>query len=453
MTLRECAQNGNAASTWQDDHLGTFANYIYLLQTSQAGMAAHGPVIALCGNSERLTGASCNCLKSLRLGSWTKYTSASRISTPCIYGVYLRHRRRLHSESTVRAAPLSAERRLSTILAKGETILKSQHAPSEACVQEALQECEGFAALLKKATESSTNRPSKVVKNDVYSPASTLLSLDETQKDHAPPSPSTALLAVSIRDNAADKVSKLAYDIMTSPQVFISPRDLETYVKTQSLLGRPDTLPQILQLYATKLVPVPNSSPLRLRKPNPNKVSAAIPLPVANMALTAAIETKRLPICLDIIKLSVCTTAYRRSQMLRRALFPMTVLAAAPVAVYILASKLSVYQNTMDDTTATNILFTGMLAYVGFTATIGIVAVTTANDQMDRVTWVTGMPLRERWLREDERALLDRVAGAWGFQEKWRRGEEEGEDWEALREWAGLRGMVLDKVELMEGME
>ena len=107
----------------------------------------------------------------------------------------------------------------------------------------------------------------------------------------------------------------------------------------------------------------------------------------------------------------------------------------------------------MEPGAATAVAFAGILTYVGATATIGVVAMTTANDQMDRVTWATGMPLRERWLREEERAAVDRVAGAWGFRESWRRGEEEGEEWEMLREWVGVRGMVLDRVELMEGME
>jgi hypothetical protein len=61
--------------------------------------------------------------------------------------------------------------------------------------------------------------------------------------------------------------------------------------------------------------------------------------------------------------------------------------------------------------------------------------------------------LRERWLREEERAMIDKVAGAWGFKEPWRRGDESGEDWAALKEFTGLRGMVLDKTSLMEGME
>ena len=107
----------------------------------------------------------------------------------------------------------------------------------------------------------------------------------------------------------------------------------------------------------------------------------------------------------------------------------------------------------MDHQTFTNICFAGILAYVYFTATIGYVAVTTANDQMDRITWIVGTPLRERWLREEERALVDQVACAWGFQDKSKRGEEEGEEWEALREWALMRGMILDRPELMEGME
>ncbi len=63
------------------------------------------------------------------------------------------------------------------------------------------------------------------------------------------------------------------------------------------------------------------------------------------------------------------------------------------------------------------------------------------------------MRLRERWLREEERAAFDRLALAWGFREKWRRGEERGEDWDALREFCARRGMILDKTELLEGME
>ena len=107
----------------------------------------------------------------------------------------------------------------------------------------------------------------------------------------------------------------------------------------------------------------------------------------------------------------------------------------------------------MDPTQFSQIAFVGILAYLGFTSVIGLVALTTSNDQMKRVTWANGMPLRERWLREDERAAIDRVASAWGLSDNARQGEEEGSEWEELRSWIGRRGMVLDRVELMEGME
>jgi hypothetical protein len=156
---------------------------------------------------------------------------------------------------------------------------------------------------------------------------------------------------------------------------------------------------------------------------------------------------------MEIVESTYATKAFRRNKFARKCLIPATGLAVAPIAAYAIASQLSMYQSTMDPATATNIAFAGILAYVGFTATIGVVAVTTANDQMDRVTWSQGTPLRERWIREEERAAIDRIAGAWGFRETWRRGEEEGAEWDALREWIGRKGMILDRTELMEGME
>jgi hypothetical protein len=89
---------------------------------------------------------------------------------------------------------------------------------------------------------------------------------------------------------------------------------------------------------------------------------------------------------------------------------------------------------------------------VGFTATIGMVAHFTANDQMKRVTWASGTPLRHRWLYEDERAALDKIACSFGFSEEHRYGEEEGEDFLWLREYVLSRSMILDAVELMPGM-
>ena len=123
------------------------------------------------------------------------------------------------------------------------------------------------------------------------------------------------------------------------------------------------------------------------------------------------------------------------------------------MAAYAVASNFSALQGAMDAAVATNTAFAGILAYVGVTASIGAVALATANDQMRRVTWAPGVPLRRRWLREDERAALDRIACAWGFQEKARQGEEDGPEWNTLREYIAGRRMVLDRTELMPGME
>lgn len=351
-------------------------------------------------------------------------------------------RHSLHSTSQI------AERELLALQDHVNKVLQAPAIPSEESVKASLDKCEACARSIAKAKKSSDS-PLQVDK----SPASTLLSLEERHEDSGPILAKEAQLEPSIKSKIAKQISKITYSIMTDPKVFITPAMLESYVRIQSLLGFPKTIPQVFVLYASKPVPRRGGASIRYTASNPKQASLAIPLVTANAGLSAAIEARDLPVCFDIINTSVCTKAFHRSKIIRRALLPFSAFALSPAAAYALASHIATYQNTMDQSVATNIAFAGILAYIGFTATIGMVAVTTANDQMDRITWATGTPLRERWLREEERALIDRVAGAWGFQDKLKRGEEEGSDWEALREWVGLRGMWLDRVELMEGME
>ncbi|MCJ1261998.1 hypothetical protein MMC22_001867 [Lobaria immixta] len=341
-----------------------------------------------------------------------------------------------------------AEEEFSALEDEVNKILEAPTIPSEESVKASLDNCEACARSITEAKKSS-DLPLPVDK----SPASTLLSLEECQEDYGPSISVDARLEPSIRDKIARRISKVAYSIVTDPKVFITSAMLGSYVRTQSLLRFPKTIPQVFVLYASKPMPRPSKTSIRYNASNPNKASFAIPLATANAGLSAAIEARDLPVCFDIINTSVCTTAFHRSKIIRRALLPFTAFALSPAAAYALASQMATYQNTMDESVARNIAFAGILAYVGFTSIIGMVAVTTANDQMDRITWSIGTPLRERWIREEERALIDRVAGAWGFQDKLKRGEEEGRDWEALREWVSLRGMVLDRVSLMEGME
>ncbi len=334
------------------------------------------------------------------------------------------------------------------LLERVNAVLKASAVPSQESVEGALADCEVYARVLY---ESAENVRSSI--KDENTPASTLLSLEEKQQQGSTLPAQAIALTMSTREKVAEKLSTLAYSIVVDPKVFITPTALASYVATQCFLGRPETLPQVFVLYANKPVPRPGSSPPRFKPANPSKASSAVPYVLADAALSAAIDAKNLPLCFDIINTSVCTTAFKRNKLVRRALLPATALALAPVAAFVLASQLSVYQDNMDQTAARNLIFAGTLAYMGFTTIIGIVALTTRNDQMNRITWTTGLPLRERWLREEERAFVDRVAAAWGFQEVSRRGEEEGQEWEALREWAGLRGMTLDRVSSMEGME
>lgn len=314
--------------------------------------------------------------------------------------------------------------------------------PSERETVIALGECNHLAACLV-----SDSSPPSIERND--GAASALLSLDDSSKTKRMP---VHKLPAHVQ-RMADELSNIAFSVVKHPSVFITPKVLEVYTSIQSSLGKPETFPEVFNMYASKPLPEEGSSPIKYKKQTPNKVANAVPVATANRALQTAIDAKQLVVAMDIIDSTYTRPAFLRAKFVRQGLLPATALAAAPVAAYVIASQFADLQTTMDSAMATNVAFAGILAYVGFTATIGVVAVTTANDQMDRVTWAQGMPLRDRWIREDERAAIDKIAGSWGFRETWRRGEEEGEDWDALREWIGRRGMILDRVELMEGME
>ncbi|KAL2067396.1 hypothetical protein VTL71DRAFT_1821 [Oculimacula yallundae] len=331
------------------------------------------------------------------------------------------------------------EKRLQNVKTTCNTLLMQENIPSEQDILEALAGCSTMANLLVSDQKNASKKDGAT---------SALLSLDEPNAKKIPVHKLPPVL-----QRLADQVSTLAYSIIKFPPVFISPEVLGLYVAIQSTLGKPGTFPEVLHLYANKPFPNEGSNPITYSNPNPNKSSNAIPLKVADQALQTAVDAKQLVVAMEIIEASYTTKAARRAKFIRKGLLPATGLAVAPIAAYTVASQLALLQTTMDTAMATNVAFAGIIAYIGFTATVGIVAVTTANDQMDRVTWAQGVPLRQRWMREEERFAIDKVAGAWGFREVWRRGEEEGEDWEALREWIGRKSMMLDRVELMEGME
>ncbi|KAI2464564.1 hypothetical protein F4781DRAFT_67446 [Annulohypoxylon bovei var. microspora] len=361
-------------------------------------------------------------------------------------------------DNTIRPTPKKAREELSSVTnmmtyieRSKSKVLTNRRIPSEADVNAALQACWVVADYIM----DDTVQPQIThMVNELDSTASELLSLDKTSNSRSSKSSETPSISMTAQvKQIIDIISHTAYAVMSHPPVFITPELLKKYVKVQARLGKPETLPQVLQMYAWKPMARESRGSISYTKQNPNKVANAIEPEVIERALDTAIETKNLDAAVGIIENGYATKAFIRNKLLRKGILPGGTFAATPVAAYLLATSFSNIQNTMDTTFATNIAFAGILAYVGFTGSLGMVALTTANDQMNRVTWNQGVPLRSRWIREEERAALDKISCAWGFQEKWRQGEEEGADWDALREYISQKGMVLDRTELMEGME
>lgn len=246
--------------------------------------------------------------------------------------------------------------------------------------------------------------------------------------------------------------SKIAEGLLKHEKVFISPEVLSLYIHLQRLLNQPKTIPEALYLYANKAVPIEGSSPPKYTHPSPKAARQAVPAEIAEEALTAAIQAKDLTLALAVVDHSYCAPAWGRRRLITKFGVPGFLATITPFALYMIAQELSVYSNLMDPWLFKVNVFMGMGTYILCTTTLGYVALTTYNDTHDRVVWQPGTLLTERYLREDERAALDRIACAWGFKELWKRGEEEGQDWEGLRRWILLRGMVLDKPDLMPGM-
>lgn len=321
----------------------------------------------------------------------------------------------------------------------------SDQVPSNEAVVGLLEKCQKIAESLV----SQEHDKSEDSAHDEGNATSSLLDMEEKSTKPTQQTKST----LNLDPRLADKISTIITDLLKDEKVFISPEALESYTKTQTLLERAEHFPEIFHMYANKPVPEEGSSPVKFLKAKPKSINSAVPAELADMALNVAIAQKNLSLVLAIIDNTFCAPAFPRAKVFKKASVPLIGLAAAPAACYALATWAATFQNTMDPSTATGIAFAASLAYVGGTSSLGIMAITTANDQMERVVWLSGIPLRQRWLREEERAAMDRVAVAWGFKDPYMRGEEVGEEWESLREFIGMRGMVLDKTELMAGMQ
>jgi hypothetical protein len=328
-------------------------------------------------------------------------------------------------------------------------IKSSPKVESEAATLEVLH---GLESVARQAIAIQTGQPSPTKIVVSQSSAGAILSMgreaaddnDAKKQNHA---------SLSLKELPSPSyLSQMAEELLKHPKVFISQDILAAYIHLQRLLARPRAIPEIMYLYANKPVPQLGSSPPRFSKPSPKAAKQAVPTDLAHHALSAAIEARDLPLALDVVQMSYCAPAWRRHRMLTKLGVPGILAGVTPLAIYMIAQELSIYSNYIDPWTFKLYSFLGVSTYVLCTGTLGFIALTTYNDNHDRVTWRPGVPLLDRYLREDERAALDRIACAWGFKEIWRRGDEEGEEWEGLKQWTLLRGMILDQPDLMPGM-
>ncbi|TKX23840.1 hypothetical protein C1H76_3778 [Elsinoe australis] len=318
----------------------------------------------------------------------------------------------------------------------------SQKIPEEKEIIKVLQTYQAIADRYTTSNERSV--PGQEPKGASSSATSAMLKAMNKDQQESRVTPSDVL----------NNISTKATQLMGLPSIFISDEVLKSYIKLQSQLNRPQNFPTIFELYRTKPSPRPlNRAPyITFAEPSPNAPSVAVHPDVAEIALSAAIKHS-LPLCLSVIDATYSQTSYARYKIIKSAIVPIAGAVAAPVAAYTLASQFALVQTTMDTTHATTVAMAGIMTYISVVGSMGYIAVTTSNDQMVRVTWASGMPLWERWVREEERAAVDKVAQAWGFRNRTRWGDEEGREWDELREYAGVKGMVLDKVEFMQGME
>jgi len=245
------------------------------------------------------------------------------------------------------------------------------------------------------------------------SPTAAILSLDDTARSVALKQGKPESIPSSCPEDA--ELAKLAFAVINHPSVFISEDVLAAYVSLAVYLRKLLHLPTAFSLYAKKPYFRPGSS--TPSKAYPSLPKYAVPDEIASKALDAAVSAKDMELALDIIDTTYGAPAHRWNKVIRKAAPAGVAALLSPTAVYILAQQAAKYQDVVSQDLAAKYAFAGLLAYLGFTTSIGLVALTTANDQMERVTWLVGTPLSKRWLYEDERAAYDRLAQDWGFKD------------------------------------
>lgn len=352
---------------------------------------------------------------------------------------------------------------LSSIRDSATTIITGDAVPSEQQILRIFGQARNFANLLvygegegrqsrvEEADAETTARPSTSPQSDTSSALLDDLSEDASAQ-RSIKAKATSVLSVAFRSKSAEALCDLLYHLTRDPKVNITQRILREYTHIQCLLGKPEYLPEIFDHFAYKPLATQRGPNITYATRRPGRRSAAIPLRLATAALSTAINKRDMGLAIAITDTTVATPAHQLQRFLTQATPKLAALMVIPLTAWSVSSWAAGYQNTFEPDMARTMALAAATAYVGTFGTIGFIAVTTWSDHHDRVHWQVGKQLTKRWLQEDEREFLDRIAQAWGFEDKKRRGEEQGEEWEALRDTIGLRGMVLDKTEFLEGM-
>lgn len=328
-------------------------------------------------------------------------------------------------------------------LSKAAAVVDKAEIPSEGDLIKALEICDRLARSISKKVKGVSPSASSS-----YSPVTNLLGLEE--QFHRQAASGTSAKASSGSWRADIEATSLA--IINNRNTFITPKLLRLYVNIAVTLRSLQNLPAVFDLYASKPIPIKDSSPVVFKQPDPTSIKAAIPLEIAQLALDAAIEARDLALCLNIISTTVATSAFRRNKVARKVSAPALMVLMTPLAAYQLALKYTESAVRSDPDYAFDHSFLAFLTFFSMTSVMGFYAIV-QGAEMDRVTWRPGTKLHTKWTREDERKMADQIAQAWGFQDELKRGEEEGKDWRNLRKWLLSRSMDLDRADLMEGME
>ena len=351
------------------------------------------------------------------------------------------------SEFRTENIPPDIDPTLSSLIDTAQTFIKSADSiPAAADVVNLLERLQQYASRLLNTRDGlqvdNEEGSTSSGKNHLTGSSESTISTVRTAKVMSP------------RENTANIVSRTMYQLLCAPNVFITRPILDVYVKTQCLLGSPQFIPQIFELFASKETPIQNTSPVKYKASSPKSPNNAIPQSLATTALDAAIIRRDLDLAIAIVETTYATSAYRANRFLRKASVPIAAGMTLPFALYKLADYVAYQvQVAWDPGMYKFVVLAACGAYFGTLGVVGFVALTTYNDNHIRVSWQPGMEMRSRWLREDERAAYDRIALAWGFKEQSRWGEEQGHEWEGFREYLGVREMDLDRSNLLDGME